>query len=317
MLYPHLFGPIQSRRLGRSLGVDMTPQKTCNLNCVYCECGGGTPNIERKEYIAASVITGELQQYLASNTAVDYVTFAGSGEPTLNTALGAVIQFVKSTFPHCKCALLTNSSTLHLPEVRDAIKSCDLVLPSLDAISDAVFVKINRPHPTLHNSQIIEGLTTFAKTFTGEIWVEVFIVPGINDTPEELGLLKKHLLVINPARVQLNSLDRPGTCAWVVPAERERLKNIATFFAPLNVEIIVRAADTAANNAPPPPPNITDTIIHQLQRRPATREEIAQLCGISAALIGKPLQKLVTERLITASTVQGQIFYTVAPTVPS
>lgn len=316
MLYPHLFGPIQSRRLGRSLGVDMTPRKTCNLNCVYCECGGEIPNNERKEYIAASVITGELQQYLAGTTAIDYVTFAGSGEPTLNTALGTTIRFVKSTFPHCKCALLTNSTTLHLPEVREAIMPCDLVLPSLDAISDAVFARINRPHPTLRNSQIIEGLTTFAQTFPGQIWVEVFIVPGINDTPEELGLLKTHLLAINPARVQLNSLDRPGTCAWVVPAEREHLTSIAAFFAPLNVEIIARTAKTTANNAPPPP-NITDTIIHQLQRRPATRKEIAQLCGISVAMIEKPLQELVAAQLISTETVQDQIFYTVAPAVPS
>jgi len=239
--HPHLFGPVNSRRLGRSLGVDMVPFKTCNCNCVYCECGAAhTVGNIRREYVSAKELTGELADYLDSDANVDYVTFAGSGEPALNSALGTVIRFVKERYPAFKTALITNGTLLYLPEVRAEILPCDLVMPSLDAVSQSVFNRINRPHPDCNLDEMIDGLRTFSHEYSGELWVEVFIVPGINDTDEELELLRQTLLSMKLSRVQLNSLDRHGACEWVKPADPQNLDRIARFLKPLPIEIIAR-----------------------------------------------------------------------------
>ncbi|MBN1577003.1 MAG: radical SAM protein [Chitinispirillaceae bacterium] len=311
MNYAHLFGPVRSRRLGRSLGVDMIPFKTCNCNCVYCECGGACAvDSEQREYVPAAELTDELDHFLGGNPEVDYVTFAGSGEPTLNTALGPVIRFVKEHFPSLKTALLTNGTLLRLPEVRDAILTCDLVLPSLDAVSDAVFRRVNRPHPGCDIRRMIDGLRAFSREYKGQLWVEVFIVPGINDTPEELSRIREALREIAPARVQLNSLDRPGACAWVTPATPERMAAIADALKPLPIEIISRKAlpDGAAL---PHPVNLDGTILHQLQRRPATVEEIAVMCGATINEITATLDTLAAQGRLAAATIDGRRFYSV------
>ena len=157
MKYKHLFGPVNSRRLGVSLGVDMMPYKTCTLDCVYCECGSTSVlTTERKEYIGAEEIISELQEFLSAKPLLDYVTFGGSGEPTLNTALGKCIRFIKNNFPQYKVALLTNG-TLFTNPVQEESLLCDMVLPSVDAISDNVFNQINKPHRSL-NTSILNGL---------------------------------------------------------------------------------------------------------------------------------------------------------------
>ena len=313
MHYPHLFGPVRSRRLGRSLGVDMIPFKTCNCNCVYCECGGAcTVDHERREYVSSAELIAELQRFLAPRPELDYVTFAGSGEPTLNTALGAVIRFVKDRFPSYGTALLTNGTLLHLPEVREAILPCDLVLPSLDAVSDAVFRRVNRPHPGCDIHLIIEGLRVFSREYRGRLWIEVFIVPGINDTSEELALLKETLLTLRLDRVQLNGLDRPGPCDWVTPATPERMAFIAESLKPLPVEIISRKALPDGTAALPYPENLDGTILHQLQRRPATVEEIAAMCSATINEIARMLDMLVAQGKVSISTVEGRSFFSIS-----
>lgn len=311
MKYQHLFGPVQSRRLGRSLGVDMIPIKTCNANCVYCECGGGkTVTHERKEYIPAQSIIAELDDYLTTQPPVDCVTFAGSGEPTLNTSLYAVLSFVKTRYPSCRTALLTNGILLHLPEVRSEILGFDLVLPSLDAISTDVFLKINRPFPGVSPQQMVDGLIAFSRQFSGQLWIEVFIVPGVNDTKEELSLFKAALTTINPSRVQLNSLDRPGTCSWVKTASVEELSRIAEYLKPLPVEIIARKSapeiisGTAAED-------LSETIIHEISRRPATIEEIAVLCGSTINAAQQVLDALEHSGRIRVSNVNTQKFFSI------
>ncbi len=311
MQFSHLFGPVKSRRLGISLGVDMIPFKTCNCNCVYCECGGAkTISHERKEYIPAGELIDELRQYLGGGPAIDCVTFAGSGEPTLNTALGAVVRFVKANFPAYTTALLTNGLLFHLPEVRKEILPCAMVLPSLDAVSDDVFQRINRPYPGLTAARMIEGLIAFSREYRGQLWVEVFIVPDINDTPGELALLRQTLMTINPTRVQLNSLDRPGACDWVTTADPQQLAAIADYLKPLPVEIISRKA--LQNSAPlPHADNLDATIIHQLRRRPATIEEIAVMCSASINDISMALDTLLMQGKLTAASVDGRTFYAV------
>jgi wyosine [tRNA(Phe)-imidazoG37] synthetase (radical SAM superfamily) len=308
MNYRYLFGPVQSRRLGVSLGIDLVETKRCSLDCVYCECGSTAElSLERAEHIPAHAIIAELNHILSGNPALDYITFGGSGEPTLNTAIGPVVRFIKSSYPQYKCALLANGTLLYLPEVRKDILPFDIVLPNLDAVSHTAFEKLNRPHKNLHNRTIIEGLIAFRREYAGTIWLEVFIVPGINDTPSEIALIRATALRIKPDRLQLNTLDRPGTCDWVKPAPLDRLQAIARDLAPLPVEIISRqSADPALWKAM----EVTaDSIRSFIARRPSTIEEIAALTGITINETALVLDSLLDTGSITSHTVGNRTFY--------
>ncbi len=278
--FTHLFGPVNSRRLGISLGVDVVSFKTCSLDCIYCECGATTLHtLQRAEYVPVSEILGELEQYLRDKPNLDVITFAGSGEPTLNSGLGEMIEFVKTNYPRYSVAVLTNSTLLHLPKVREELLAADFVLPSLDAVSPEVFGKINKPALHLTPQMVVEGLREFSHQFKGNLWVEVFVAEGINDSEQELGLLKDALLSMKLTRVQLNSLDRPGTCGWVAPISPQKLEQIAAFFQPLPVEIIAR-------NMKEIPVHTTDEldtarVLAFLSRRPAPVEELATALGAS------------------------------------
>ncbi|NLG17896.1 MAG: radical SAM protein [Fibrobacter sp.] len=309
MKYKHIFGPVRSRRLGVSLGIDMVQGKTCSLDCVYCECGETTDlTIERKEYVSFSELSNEIADYLSGNPKLDYVTFGGSGEPTLNTAFGPLIRFIKDNFPHYKTALLTNGTLFYLPEVREAAKPFDLILPSLDAISDKAFSAVNRPHKELSNQRIIEGLVTFCREFKGTIWIEVFIVPGVNDDPSELQAFKESLLRMNPSRVQLNSLDRPGPCSWVRTADFEQLSKISDFLAPLPVEIVSRKSLETFKNEKADD-TTEETILSLLKRRPSTIEELSGISGVALSQLSVILENMVSESLVTAYTVNDCMFY--------
>jgi len=241
MAYKHIYGPIQSRRLGRSLGVDMVPHKTCSLDCVYCECGATTLlTMERREYVSADSIIAEVDDYLSGSPPPDYVTFGGSGEPTLNSGLGRIIRHIKERFPAQKLALLTNSTLLRDKQLRSDILPCDLILPSLDAVSDDIFRAVNAPEASLDCAWVIDGLAALSAEYSGQIWLEVFIAPGINDTEGEIALFKEVITKINPTRVQLNSLDRPGTLSTLTAASAVSLEDIARRLAPLPVEIVCR-----------------------------------------------------------------------------
>jgi wyosine [tRNA(Phe)-imidazoG37] synthetase (radical SAM superfamily) len=310
MEYSYLFGPVQSRRLGVSLGIDVIHSKTCSLNCVYCECGRTTElTLDRREYADTGKIIAELTNYLSGKPTLDYITFGGSGEPTLNTGTGRILRFLKEHYPAYKCALLTNGTLLYLPEVREELLPFDVVLPSLDAVSDRVFAKVNRPHGKLLNRTIIQGLIDFRKEYKGLLWLEVFIVPGINDTPSELALFRESIKEINPDRVQINSLDRPGACDWVQPASRGKLQDIAGFFSPLPVEIISRRASGATAPLPQKADGSPDAILAMIARRPSTVEEIAALAGLDINQANKILSALEDSKRIEKQTGGDNSFY--------
>jgi wyosine [tRNA(Phe)-imidazoG37] synthetase (radical SAM superfamily) len=308
MKYSFLFGPVQSRRLGVSLGVDMVRSKICSLNCIYCECGATTAlTLERKEYVPSDEIIAELKAFLEKAPALDYITFGGSGEPTLNTGIGRVARYLKKTFPRYRCALLTNGTLFYLPEVRKECADFDLVLPNLDAVSEKAFSKINRPHSGLENAAVIKGLSIFRKGYTGTVWLEIFIVPGINDAPEELNALADAARSINPDRVQFNTLDRPGTCEWVRPATSDVLRSISIIFAPLPVEIISRIGRNPRLQekfrvAP-------ESIRSLVARRPSTVEEIAGMTGLTINEASAELSALTSSGFVTAYTVGIRTFY--------
>lgn len=308
MKYKHLFGPVPSRRLGLSLGIDPVPYKTCSFDCVYCECGATTKlTAARNEYIPVDEIISELDSFLSSNPTLDYITFSGSGEPTLNIVIGRVISYLKKNFSQYKIAVLTNSSLFSDPEVREELLLADVIMPSLDAVSENVFQKINRPASGINISEIINGLINFRKEFSAKIWLEIFIITGINDTDEEIEKLHAVLNKINPDLIQLNSLDRPGTENWVVPADEETLEKFKKKFADLPVVTISNYQNRekiGSYNL-----KIEDAILSTISRRPCTAEDLSEILDIHIAELNKYLDTLHENGRIEAVKKPRGIFF--------
>ena len=221
----HIYGPVPSRRLGRSLGIDPIPSKTCNWNCVYCQLGRTTPmTAVRRDYFPRAEIVDQVQAALGAHRSgeIDWLTFVGSGEPTLHAGLGEMIRQVKS-LTEIPVAVITNGAMLHRPDVREELSAADAVLPSLDAGSEALYRKINRalPEPTLE--QIVEGLATFRRSYAGKLWVEVMLLKDVNDSEETLEELSVALRRIQPDEVHISLPVRPPAETWVQPPDEEGL----------------------------------------------------------------------------------------------
>ena len=171
-----IFGPVPSRRLGRSLGIDVVPYKTCSFDCVYCECGATTEKIfERREFVPLRELLGELGTRLAEMPEPpDVLTLSGAGEPTLYRSMGGLIVEAKK-MSGLPVAVITNSSTMHLPDVRKELYETDIVLPSLDTALEETFLRINRPHPACSLEDIIRGLEEFCRNFTGRVLLEILV----------------------------------------------------------------------------------------------------------------------------------------------
>lgn len=296
-MYKYLFGPVPSRRLGMSLGIDLVPFKVCTLNCIYCECGETTNlTLERKEYIPYDDVIRELQHYLNNNPVPDYVTFSGSGEPTLNLRIGEVIHFIKKEYPKNSIALLTNGTLLYDKQVRDEIMNADVVLPSLDAASDKFFAKINRPFHALNIRNHVKGMALFREEYKGKIWLEIFIIPDYNDSETELKLLKQAIEMIKPDIVQLNTLDRPGIIPTIRAASRKELKHIIDFLDLENVDIIAAAPERKEIRTYRK--DIETAIIETIARRPCTLDDLAKIVGLHINEINKYLDVLEAEKKI-------------------
>ena len=308
MQYNTLFGPVPSRRLGISLGVDLVPMKTCTLNCIYCECGKTSHlTLERKEYVSFEAVKKELAHYLAHHARPDYITFSGSGEPTLNSKIGDVIRFLKDRVPDVPVAVLTNSTLFSRKQVRSDIKHAVVVIPSLDAVTEKIFNKINRPSPHLHVDTIIDGLIRFRKEYRGKIWLEVFIIPGMNDTTAELNALKLVIGKIKPDQVHLNTLDRPGSVSTLRTATREELERVLNVFQMENVaivadppeqkELFAYRKDTAA------------AILGTIARRPCTSKDLSEILGLPVKEVDTYLKSLEADEKIKAVKQKRGLFY--------
>ncbi len=313
MGYKYLFGPVLSRRLGSSLGVDLVPHKVCTLDCIYCECGGTTRlTMKRREYIPITVVRTELDHFLTHQPHPDFITFSGYGEPTLHNGIGTVISHIRHHYPELKTAVITNATLFSNPEVRSELLCADLVLPSLDAVSEASFRAINRPHPGLSVDKQIQGIIDFRKEFSGEIWLEVLFLPGINDNPEHLSQLRETILLINPDRIQLNTLDRPGTINGLHPVKREFLSSLRKSWNLPGVEIIASATDRKdkkrSGNSK------EDAILGTISRRPSTLEELNKGLGIASDETRTYLSSLEADGKIEAVRMERGIFYQIKKT---
>lgn len=307
MKYSYLFGPVPSRRLGTSLGIDLTPTKTCSFNCVYCECGR-TINLtlDRKEYVATQDVIAELRDFFSTEQKIDYITFSGSGEPTLHSGIGEIIAFIKKSFPRYKVAVMTNSSLLYLQSVRTALMQADLVIPSLDAVSDHTFRLITRAPREINVDFILEGLRIFSKEYRGEIWLEIFIVPGVNDTREELELIKREIQKLHVSRVQLNTLDRPGVVKWVVPATPKHLQDIAAYLGDRVESVASRRSKKLHRELDA---STRDLIISTLSVNPKTVAELAEQFTLPQVELFQYLDELTAvDRIQTRITEKGTVY---------
>jgi wyosine [tRNA(Phe)-imidazoG37] synthetase (radical SAM superfamily) len=226
----YIYGPIKSRRLGLSLGLSLSLNKVCDLDCIYCQWGSsGETFIERKEYAKADEIILELKSWMQKNPKeaqeLKFVTLSGLGEPTLNTCIGELIDQVKN-ITGSKIAVITNSTLLGDPAVRKGLLKADLIVPSLDAVDLKIFKQIDRPHAGIKLNEIIDGLVALRKEFHGDIWLEVMFVSGVNDDFVHIEALKKVIQRINPDKIQLNSPVRSTAEKNVLPVDKAKLAKI-------------------------------------------------------------------------------------------
>ena len=221
-----VYGPVPSRRLGRSLGVNPIPFKTCNYSCVYCQLGRTTHMTnQRKDFFPPEELLNEIKRVIeveSSHREIDFVTFVGEGEPTLCKSLGWLIRKTKE-IADIPIAVDTNGSLLYREDVRNDLSQADIVMPSLDAGTAETYRKINRPHRGLDFETVVEGLERFRRDYNGEIWVEVMLIKGLNDSAGELKAIKSRLEKIQPDRTYINVPIRPPAEPWAVPPDKEAI----------------------------------------------------------------------------------------------
>lgn len=286
--YRYLFGPVPSRRLGRSLGVDLSSPKTCTLDCVFCQLGTGyAPSAARREHVPVQAVLDELADWIREDGQADWITLSGSGEPTLHSRFGDVIAFARHA-SNLPVALLSNGTLFSQPEVRQAASRANLVKLSLSAWDRASFQAVNRPHPDMDFDAIIAGYQTFRAMFSGTLWMEVFLVPGLNTRPEEVAKIAALARAVQPDKIQLNTAVRPPAEAFVRPLPLPDLHALAALFDPLAEVIAEFRGQPGAARAMD-----GHALLALLRRHPATAEDLVAMTDRPLNEIAPILQALL------------------------
>jgi wyosine [tRNA(Phe)-imidazoG37] synthetase (radical SAM superfamily) len=301
----YLYGPVPSRRLGRSLGVDIVPFKLCSLDCVYCQLGKTTEKtLHRGDFIPVEAVLAELKEKLAAGLEADFITIGGSGEPTLHSRLGALIDGIKkiTRFP---VAILTNGTMLYKPDVRADCAKADVVLPSLDAGDEQTYQRINRPHSGLSIEKLISGLCAFREESPGQIWLEVFLIEGFNTDNEQIAKIKEAIDRIRPDKVQLNTAVRPTAEPGIKALDAEKLQTIAEQLGE-NCEVIadfssVRHGGNIEGKA--------EDVLSMLKRRPCSLSDISSALGISRDEALKYITHFQQQGVIDSRQKDGVVFF--------
>jgi wyosine [tRNA(Phe)-imidazoG37] synthetase (radical SAM superfamily) len=302
----HLYGPVPSRRLGRSLGIDLVPHKICTYNCIYCQIGKTTKKtLLRKEYILKEEVLEEVKAFLLQKgeSTIDHFTLSGSGEPTLHSQIRSVINGIKA-ISSTPVAVLTNGSLLYKEEVREDLLRADIILPSLDAVSPEIFIKINRPHTRISVKKIIEGMIEFRKVYKGQIWLEILFCKGVNDTHSELLRMKKAIDRIQPDRIHLNTVVRPPSEKWAIPLDLREMEEMKTFFGE-------KASIISEFDRPLLPifeKDFKEEMLKILKRRPLSLSDLSLRMGIPADKLDRVIALLVKERKIQIRILGDSIY---------
>jgi wyosine [tRNA(Phe)-imidazoG37] synthetase (radical SAM superfamily) len=318
-----VFGPVPSRRLGFSLGVDLVPFKTCPLDCIYCQLGRTTDRtVKRRQYIPSGEILRQVRAALkhggkarrqrsrSRSGRVDWITLSGSGEPTLHSEVGEIIRGIKK-MTDVPVAVLTSGTLLYNASVRKALYDADLVVPDLDAGSAKTFKKINRPHPSLDFAKMVSGIKEFVDHFPGRVWLELVLVKGINDTPKELIRIGTLAGWIGPERVQLNTVVRPPASTGAQPLSASEMRQarsaLAKILNGIPIDIVSPARGTQTRL---PGSEIEEKIISWLKRRPATIKDLAAGTGAPGSDIVKRIEHLVEAGKVREERFRGSTYYT-------
>ena len=300
---PFTFGPVPSRRLGRSLGVDLVPFKTCTYDCIYCQLGRTTcKTMHRQEYVPLDEVLAELKEKLA--TKPDYITLSGSGEPTLFSRLDELIGGIRS-MTDIPVAVLTNGSLLWQGEVRRQLMDAHLVLPSLDAGTAGMFQAINRPHEDIAFDRMLDGLISFREEYYGEYWLEVFLLAGHNVIDSELNRIIECVRKVSPGRVQLNTAVRPPAEEYAAMVDSRRMRELACRFDPV-AEVI---ADYRGTHSLSEFCTGTSTILQTILRRPCSLADLSEGLGLHPNQILKHIEELDREGLLEKRWTRGRLFY--------
>jgi wyosine [tRNA(Phe)-imidazoG37] synthetase (radical SAM superfamily) len=299
----YIFGPVPSRRLGRSLGVDLIPYKTCTYDCIYCQLGRTTrKTLEQKEWVPRDDVLSELEGRLDSRP--DYITLGGSGEPTLHSRIGELIDRIKE-MTGIPVAVLTNGSLLWQEETRVRLMKADLIMPSLDACEDRSFRTVNRPHDAIRFEKMVEGLRDFRRQFRGQLWLEVFLLAGYTASEAAVAGLAEIARRIRPDRVQLNTVARPTVESHAIGVSPERMAGLALMFDP-PAEVIAsypasrRDADFSAGLA---------EVLELLRRRPCTLDDIANGLGLHRAQAAKLVEILADDKKVEKTETGGNVYF--------
>ncbi|HVN97601.1 MAG TPA: radical SAM protein [Syntrophorhabdaceae bacterium] len=300
-----VFGPVPSRRLGFSLGVDVIPSKYCSYDCIYCQIGKTTDKeITRKSFFDPHTIIDEVAEKVKRTSRIDHISFSGSGEPTLNADIGFMIREVKK-ITSIPVSVITNGAMLYEDEVRRDLMAADVVLPSLDAVSEDLFRYVNRPHPALEVEAILNGLRRFRQEYTGKLWLEVMLMKNVNDDKEELKKFKKVIEDLNADKVQINTVVRPPTEEGLESLTREELDRACRFLGKpceiiCNFEKSVREIDEE---------NWSQRVLTILKRRSLTLDDIVKITGVSLHKAKERLKSLENEGFIKSYIFDGKTFY--------
>ena len=313
MIRHHVFGPVASRRLGVSLGVDLVPQKTCSLDCVYCEARRTTLlTTERKEYVPIDEVLRKLDEVLESGPELDFITFSGAGEPTLNSGIGRVVTFLKEHYPQYPLCLLTNGCTLGDETLRREIARVDRVVPSLDASNAEEFRLINRPAPELDFDRVLSDLIDYTHHTESDLYLELFILPGINDSDASIARFAEILSKMKLSMVQLNTLDRPGTESWVKPSGAENTRRFLRAFegiVPVEAVGPFRCRSRCREQGPERCTDAERRILELVERRPATLADLTVALDLPETEIQPLLDHLFKVGLLAVEKRERGSFY--------
>ena len=299
----YIYGPVPSRRLGRSLGVDLVPFKTCSYDCIYCQLGRTTnKTIRRKEWVPLDEVVAELKTKLSSQP--NYITLSGSGEPTLYSRTVELIDHIKAV-TDVPVAVLTNGSLLWNQEVCAQLMKADLIVPSLDAGDEMVFRAVNRPHEDISFEKMLKGLIEFRREYQGQYWLEVMFLAGHNAIHSEAQKLAECVSLIKPDRVQLNTATRPPAEDYAVTVSQQRLSELAAMFDP-PAEVIAdfrgvhQQREFAAGRK---------VVLELLRRRPCSMDDIADGLGMHRNEVVKYVEELSAEKVIEHTSTTGRFYY--------